>query len=114
MSFLEELNMVIDGCGLPVETGVFSGKAPDTYAVITPLTDTFAVHADNIPHIEICEARISLYTKGSYTSMAKEITHILLAAWFTITERKYIGFEDSTKYHHWSLDAAKEYYFRRD
>ena len=31
----------------PVETGVFSDAAPDTYLVLTPLSDTFDLHADN-------------------------------------------------------------------
>ena len=111
MTILTELNDLFQLIGLPVETGVFSEKAPDTYAVITPLSDTFAIHADNKPQIEVCEFRISLYSKGNYTSMAKEITHLLLASGFTITERKYIGFEDDTEYHHWNADVARESYF---
>lgn len=38
MSILKELNTILDGLGISVETGVFKGKAPDEYAVITPMT----------------------------------------------------------------------------
>jgi hypothetical protein len=35
VSLLSELNTIITGLGLPVETGVFSGKAPAEYIVRT-------------------------------------------------------------------------------
>ena len=41
MSILEELNSRLTQKGFPVETGIFSEEAPDTYIVITPLSDTF-------------------------------------------------------------------------
>ena len=37
MSLLSDLQALVESCGVSVETGVFSGKAPDTYLVITPL-----------------------------------------------------------------------------
>lgn len=43
MSILLELNRIVDGLGILVETGVFKDKAPDEYVVITPLSDTFDV-----------------------------------------------------------------------
>ena len=41
MSLLSELKDLATECGLPVETGVFSGTAPEAYLVLTPLSDTF-------------------------------------------------------------------------
>ena len=52
MSLLSDLQTIAEHCGVPVETGVFSGKAPDTYLVITPLSDSFELHADNTPGCE--------------------------------------------------------------
>ena len=52
MSILNELNLIADLCGIPVETGRFSGVPPDTYLVITPLIDLFEVHADNTPDMK--------------------------------------------------------------
>ena len=33
MSLLSDLQTIAESCGVSVETGVFSGKAPDTYPV---------------------------------------------------------------------------------
>ena len=48
MSLLSDLQTIAEHCGVPVETGVFSGKAPDTYLVITPLSDSFELHGTNL------------------------------------------------------------------
>ena len=72
MSLLSDLQTIVESCGVSVETGVFSGKAPDTYLVITPLSDSFELHADNTPGCETQEARLSLFTKGSYTKLKND------------------------------------------
>ena len=33
MSLLSEIKAAVTGCGLPVETGVFSGEPPEEYVV---------------------------------------------------------------------------------
>ncbi|WP_040197180.1 hypothetical protein [Candidatus Soleaferrea massiliensis] len=109
MSILSELNTLVNAVPLPVETGVFSGKAPDEYVVILPLSDIFEVHADNRPGYEVQEARLSLFIKGNYRLRKKQITTALLNADFTVTERRYIGHEDDTGYHHYVIDVAKNY-----
>ena len=108
MSFLEELNSLLSPI-LPVETGVFSGKAPDEYIVITPMADTFELHADNHPQFETQEARLSLFSKGNYIKRKNAAVRALLAADFTITSRLYVGHEDDTGYHHYAIDVAKNY-----
>jgi hypothetical protein len=92
-----------------VETGVFSEPAPDRYAVVTPLSDTFNMYTDDRPRHETQEARLSLFDKGSYTAIKNRIVRTLLAADFTITDRRYIGHEDDTGYHHYAIDVAKNY-----
>ena len=109
MSVLTELNTLLTGLSIPVETGVFSGKAPDEYIVITPLADTYPVHADNQPQFEAQEARLSLFSKGNYLQRKNQTVRALLAADFTITSRMYIGREDDTGYHHYAIDVAKNY-----
>ena len=64
MSLLSELKTVADACSIPVETGVFSSVPPDLYLVITPMADTFELHADNSPGYDTQEARLSLFVKG--------------------------------------------------
>lgn len=109
MSILQELNTLLTGIGLSVETGVFSGVPPDEYLVITPLADTFEGYADNFPQQEIQEVRLSLFSKGNYTARKKQIGKVLLAAGMTIADRRYIGCEDDTGYHHYAIDVLKEF-----
>ena len=109
MSLLSEIKVAITSCGLPVETGVFSDEPPDEYVVVTPLADTYELHADNLPEYEIQEARLSLFSRGNYLKRKKQLSKALLAADFSITDRRYIGHEDDTGYHHYAIDVAKLY-----
>ena len=106
MTMLEELNTLVTSCGLPVETGIFSGVPPDAYVVITPLTDTFATFADNRPQVDVQEARLSLFVKGNYIKHRNAIVRALLGADFTITDRRFIEYETDTKYYHYAIDLA--------
>ena len=108
MSLLSELNTLISPL-VPLATGVFSEPAPDRYAVITPMVDTFELYTDDKPRHEIQESRISLFDKGSYTALKNQIVRILLDADFIITDRRYVGHEDDTGYHHYAIDVAKNY-----
>ena len=109
MSLLADLNTIARNAGIPVETGVFSGIAPSEYLVLTPLTDTFGIHADNDPGVDIQEVRISLFTKGSYTRWKNTLTRAILAADLTITERRYVGHDDDTGYYNYAIDVANYY-----
>ena len=109
MSILSELNTLFETANIPVETGVFSGVPPDEYLVLTPLTDTFAVHGDNRPLTDINEVRISLFSKNNYLQRKNQLVRMLLQADFVITDRRYIGHEDDTGYHHYAIDVAKYY-----
>ena len=108
MTMLEELITLISPL-VPIETGVFSDTPPDEYMVITPLVDTFELHGDNSAGYEIQEARLSIFVKGNYTELKKIIVCTLLSADFTITDRRYIGHEDDTGFHHNAIDVAKLY-----
>lgn len=108
MSLLSELNALLKPI-VPLETGVFSDTPPNRYLVITPLADTFELYADNIPNHEIQEARLSLFDKGSYTGIKNIIVRTLLNADFTITDRRYVGHEDDTGFHHYAIDVAKNF-----
>ncbi len=109
MSILEELQTVLDPLGIPVETGVFSDTTPEKYIVVVPLADTFDIHADNRPGVDVHEARLSLYVKGSYTKEKNAVVRALLSADFTVTDRRYVGLEADTGYYHYSIDVAKFY-----
>ena len=111
MNLLEELNTILKPL-LPIETGVFSGVPPDLYLVITPLVDIFELHGDNKPGYEVQEARLSLFAKGNYITIKNKLVRTLLGADFTITDRRYIGHEDDTGFHHYAIDVAKPYEFQ--
>ena len=114
MSILQEINTILDTLGIPVETGVFSDIAPDEYCVITPMVDNFGDYADNQPLYETQEVRISLYSKSNYVKRKNQIVKALLTNEITVTDRRYIGYENDTSYHHYAVDAAKEYFFTEE
>lgn len=114
MSILQELNTILDALGVAVETGVFTGKAPDEYVVITPMVDSFELYADNHPQFETQEARLSLFSKSNYQQRKNQIVKAVLAAEFTVTDRRYVGHEDDTGYHHYAIDMAKNYELKED
>lgn len=114
MSILAELNTLMEGLGLPVETGIFRGKAPEEYVVLTPLSDAFALWADDRPAFDVQEVRISLYSKGNYLGRKRAVERALLRGGFGITERRYIGHEDDTGYHHYTIDTEKAYPFEEE
>ncbi len=109
MSILADIQNVIGGLGIPIETGVFKDEAPEKYVVVTPMADSFALHADNIPSYDVQEARISLYSQGNYMRDKNAMVRLLLAQDFTVTDRRYIGYETETGYHHYAVDVAKHY-----
>ena len=109
MSMLEELNTIVASAGLPVETGVFSKAAPDAYVVITPISEHFELFADNAPGMNIEEARLSLFSKGNYVVKKNLLVRMFLSAGYLVTERRYIGYEEETGYHHVIVDLAHEY-----
>ena len=109
MSLLADLNTIAKQLDIAVETGLFSEPAPAAYLVLTPLADTFEIHADNAPELDVQEVRISLFTKGSYTKWKKAIVRALLEAGITITERRYIGHDDDSGYHNYAIDVANYY-----
>lgn len=109
MNILEELQTVLEPLGVPLETGVFTDTAPEKYIVVVPLVDSFDLHADNAPGVDVQEVRLSLYAKGSYTKEKNAIIRALLGADFTVTDRRYIGYETDTGYHHYVVDVEKYY-----
>lgn len=114
MSLLSELKTIIESKSIPVETGIFSDTPPNKYAVLTPLTDSFELFADNLPEQDLEEVRISLFDKGNYRSSKKQLETAILSAGLTITDRRYVNHEDTTGYHQYAIDVAKNYIFEEE
>ena len=102
MNVLSDIQSALAPLGIPLETGVFKDKAPERYLVVVPLVDT-------APGIDVQEARISLYAQGNYMKDKNRLVKTLLAEDFTITDRRYIGYETETGYHHYAVDVARHY-----
>ena len=109
MSILLNIITALTSTNIPIETSVFSGKAPDEYIILTPLNDNYPNYADNKPIQEIQSARLSLFSKSNYIALKNSISKLLLDADFTITDRLYVEFESDTKYHHYVIDIEKIY-----
>ena len=109
MSILFDLQVALKPLEIPMETGAYTGTAPEKYIVVVPLVDTYELFADNAPGAEVQEARISMFCKGNYLSAKNAVVRALLSADFTITDRRYNGYEAETGYHHYVVDVAKIY-----
>jgi len=110
ISILAELTALLTSLGIPVETGVFSSTPPNTYCVLTPIHEEFALYADNMPVLDVAEVRISLFTRENYTKLKNRIVKVLILADFTITERRYVGRDDETGYFCLAVDVEKSYF----
>jgi hypothetical protein len=71
MSLLKDLNSILGPVGIPVETGVFSDIPPEEYLVITPMSDSLDLFADNEAYMVVSEARLSLFAKNNYNRRKK-------------------------------------------
>lgn len=49
MNILADIKQTLTPLGIPLETGVFTDTAPDTYIVAVPMSDRFALNADDAP-----------------------------------------------------------------
>ena len=114
MSLLSDIQTALAPLEIPIETGVFTDKAPDQYMVVTPLSDSFDLHADNEPGVDIQEARISIFTKTNYQTLKSAVVRALIQAGITITARQYVGFETDTLYHHYNVDTSQFYEFSKE
>lgn len=109
MSVLADIQTALSVLDIPIETGAFTDTASAKYIVVIPIGDTFDLHADNAPGIDVQEARLSLYVQGNYMADKNALVKTLLGADLTITDRRYIGYETETGYHHYAVDVAKHY-----
>lgn len=108
-SLLAELKTIMDTLKVPNEIGIFKAQpAPDQFVVFVPLSDE-TQNADDRPDNEVQAVRISLFSKSNYRTLARSIADAVLDADIVITERRYIGHEDETGYHHYAIDVEKNY-----
>ena len=108
-SILKDISEALEPLGIPIETGVFSEKPPEEYLVLVPMSDIFDHYADDLPSAELQEVRLSLFSKVNYQARKNEVVKALLGAGFSITDRRYLGYEEDTGFHHFAIDVARVY-----
>ena len=86
-----------------------SRLADKTDEILPKVLETGAEVVEDKVEYETQEARLSLVSKGNYLMRKGQLSKALLAADFVITDRRYIGHEDDTGYHHYAMDVAKLY-----
>ena len=109
MTILSELNTLFNSLSIQSETGKLSDKATEEYVVLVPISDNFSLFFDDKPEYETSEVRLSIFTKGNYMQLKKKIVKGLIQNNFTITDKRYVEFENDTGYHHYNIDVAKYY-----
>jgi hypothetical protein len=109
MNLLEELMSLFQELGIPAQTGEFSDITPDTYVLLTPISDDFDLYADNSPTVEVQSVRISLFTKGNYSQTVRKIVKALLSQEITISDKVFVGREVDTGYNHYAIDCENFY-----
>ena len=114
MNILSEVKSLLETLNIPIETGVFTGEAPNEYIVLVPLADSFPLNADDEPQTDKQELRISIFTKGNYIKLKNSITGRLITHFFYITDRRYNGYETDIGYHQYTIDVAKTYDIEED
>jgi len=111
---LTELTEIITNLKLSVVTGVhgtddISGK--NEYIVLIPMNYDLTGYADDTSWDEVQEIRLSLFHRGDFMAIMRGLTKSLLKTDITITDRRYVGWERNSKYHHYVIDVSKNYYF---
>lgn len=109
MNILTELNNLLSTLKIPIETGVFKDKAPNSYLVLVPLTDTYPLNADDKPQVDYQECRITIFSKENYLKIKRDISTLVLANDFYISSRTYNGYDAGSGYYQYSIDVAKNY-----
>lgn len=88
-----------------IENPTDSGKR-DKFIVIIPTSDNFELYADDKPLATVETAELALYCKGNYLGFRDKVTELLITADITITNRRYLEFEQDTDYHHYIIEVA--------
>ena len=114
MRLLELLYQILTGIGISLETGNFTDESPNEYVVLTPLSDTFDLYADDLPNVDIQEVRISIFSTTNYLSLKERIIKALFENAIGISERRFIEYEPETQYFHYSIDVMKEFIYEME
>lgn len=108
MGILSDLTSIFTALKIPCETGKMSSVAADTYVVLVPIAEE-SLWGDDTIDINVEECMISLYTKFNYKTIKKTIIDTLLSGGYTITDRRYVEYEEDTMYYHYEIYVEHPY-----
>lgn len=114
MSISQKIISALKPLNLPVTLIENPVRTASEYIVLIPIADTFPLYANNRPIAEINEIELAVYIKGNYLELVEKISKLLITAEFAITDRRYVEYEATTKFHHYAIDVAVENLFTED
>ncbi len=114
MTISQKIIKALASLNIPITLVENQVRTASEYIVLIPISDTFPVYANNRPLAEINEMELAVYIKGNYLDLIDKILKLLITAEFAITDRRYVEYEATTKFHHYAIDVAMENIFLED
>lgn len=108
MDIITGLTSALSATGLPMAVGSYDTDELDDYIVIMPGEEFVEDIADNKAITETTSADISLFQRGDYQANKNQIKTLLETAGYLITFCGYIGYEKTTKHHHYLITAESK------
>lgn len=108
MTVYQTINSILSELKIPCETLEFKkAPQPDTFVVLTPISDDFDLYAGDSPTVEVNSVRINLYTKRNFIKTVRDITNALFLNDFSVTDRRLANFDKDTRYSHYAIECEK-------
>lgn len=114
MSLLTELKTLLDNSEIQFSTGYFDTscknrlKDSNDYIAVIP-QETTVIYGDDSPTDEVQNARIVIYTPGSWTELQLKLCRKLIRGGFYVTSMEYGGYDETDHRHAYNIDVAKIY-----
>lgn len=106
MTLNERIITALVPLGISVDVTEHTPDGAERFCVIIPASDNFECCADDRPISGTETAELALYCKGNYLAFRDETLKLLVGAGITVTDARYLEFENDTKYHHCIFDVA--------
>lgn len=114
MSLLTELKTLMDNSKIRFSTGYFDTscknrlKDSNDYIAVIP-QESNVLYGDDSPTDEMQNARIVIYTPGSWTELQLKLFSELIRGGFYVTSMEYGGYDETDHRHAYNIDVAKVY-----
>lgn len=106
MTLNERIITALVPLGISVDVTEHTPDGAERFCVIIPAADNFECCGDDRPLSGTETAELALYCKGNYLAFKDAVLKLLVDADITITNARYLEFEDDTNYHHYIFEVA--------